>query len=58
MSFLESILQKYNSLHWAGRSGKQLPWQSKSAEGVIAKKWDLTLMESDHALMGVARGLL
>lgn len=54
----ESMLQRYNGLHWAGRSGEQPPWQSKPAEGVIAKKWDLTPMESDHALTGVARRLL
>lgn len=38
MNFLESTPQRYNGLHWAGRSGEQLLWQSKPAEGVIAKK--------------------
>ena len=58
MNFLESMLQRYNGLHWAGRSGEQLLWQSKADEGVIARKRDLTPMESDHALTGVARRLL
>lgn len=58
MNFLKSTPQRYNGLHWAGRSGEQLLWQSKPAEGVIAKKRDLTLMESDHALVGVAKRLL
>lgn len=37
MNFLESMLQRYNDFHWAGRSGEQLLWQRKLAEGVSAK---------------------